>query len=107
MTKKAGAATQATTETDALGLKLDKRDIFDIPPAIILYGVSGGVRRARRMAIHELVLSVGFVIGAFGGGWVTDHISLRAAYPICAGLLIAGMAAQAIVFIVRNARERP
>lgn len=72
----------------------------------LFYGVSGGVRRARRMATHELILSVGFVIGSFGGGWITDHVSLRATYPICAALLLAGLVAQAVVYAQRTRSQR-
>jgi MFS transporter, DHA1 family, solute carrier family 18 (vesicular amine transporter), member 1/2 len=71
----------------------------------LFYGVSGGVRRARRMAIHELILSVGFVIGAFGGGFITDHIGLRTSYPICAGLLVTGMIVQAFVYAHRKSAQ--
>jgi predicted MFS family arabinose efflux permease len=63
----------------------------------LFYGVSGGRDRARLMAIHELVLSCGFVIGSTGGGYVTDHVALRAAYPICAALLAGGMVVQWIL----------
>jgi len=68
----------------------------------LYYGVSGGVKRARLMAVHELLLSIGFVIGSFGGGWVTGHIALRAAYPICATLLAAGMLIQVAVLLRRR-----
>lgn len=60
----------------------------------LFYGVSGGRDRAKLMAIHELLLSCGFIVGALGGGWVTAHVAVRAAYPICAALLAAGMAVQ-------------
>jgi MFS family permease len=63
----------------------------------LFYGVSGGRDRARLMAIHELLLSCGFIVGSSGGGWVTDHIAPRAAYPICAALLAAGMIAQGLL----------
>jgi len=69
----------------------------------LYYGVSGGVRRARRMAIHELILSAGMVTGSYGAGWVTEHIALRAAYPMCAALLIVGMLVQVTVFLRRRA----
>ncbi len=68
----------------------------------LYYGVSGGVKRARRMAIHEMILSMGMVVGSFGSGWVTEHIALRAAYPLCAGLLAAGLVVQLLVFCQRR-----
>jgi predicted MFS family arabinose efflux permease len=68
----------------------------------LFYGVSGGRDRARLMAIHELLLSSGFIVGSSGGGWVTDHISLRAAYPLCAALLVTGMIAQWLVLSQRR-----
>jgi len=71
----------------------------------LFYGVSGGVRRARRMAIHELLLSAGMVTGSYGAGWITEHIALRAAYPICAALLVVGMLAQVTVFVRRRTAQ--
>ncbi len=70
----------------------------------IFYGVSGGVRRARRMAIHELLLSSGIMTGAFTGGWVTEHVALRAIYPIGATAIMLGVALQLVFFLSRRAR---
>lgn len=39
----------------------------------LYYGVSGGTRRSGRMAIHEFLLSAGFVIGASAGGFLSDQ----------------------------------
>ena len=71
----------------------------------LFYGVSGGVRRGRRMAIHELILSSGMVVGAFGSGWVTEHVALRGAYPICAALLILGIVVQLAILVGRRPRR--
>jgi predicted MFS family arabinose efflux permease len=71
----------------------------------LFYGVSGGAKRGRQMAIHELLLSAGMVVGSLGGGWVTEHITLRAAYPICAALLVASVLIQLTIFAYKRARQ--
>jgi len=43
------------------------------------------------------------VVGSIGSGWITEHVALRAAYPICAGLLTAGLLVQLGVFFQRRA----
>lgn len=63
----------------------------------LFYNVSGGTQRARLMAIHELLLSSGLVVGSTGGGWITDWISLRAAYPACSAMILAGLLAQMLL----------
>lgn len=70
----------------------------------LYYGVSGGRRRGRLMAIHEMLLSVGFVIGAIGGGFVSDVWGLRAAYPVSAALILVGVVAQVVAY--RRLRPR-
>ncbi len=53
----------------------------------LFYGVSGGRDRARLMAIHEILLSGGFLVGSVGGGIVADAAGLRAPYRIAAVLV--------------------
>ncbi len=74
----------------------------------LFYGVSGGKKRASSMVVHELLLSIGFIIGSTGGGWVIDYIGLRWPYPISAGLLVAGVLVQVVVsaVVTRRVRQR-
>jgi MFS family permease len=73
----------------------------------LFYGVSGGQKRARLMIIHEVLLSVGTIIGSSGGGWVTDHVTLRAAYPIGSALVITGIAVQLLLLLRRRLARVP
>ncbi len=60
----------------------------------LYYGVTGGARRSRRMAIHEVLVSAGFLIGAYGGGLLADVIGLRAPYVVGCGALLCGVVAE-------------
>jgi MFS family permease len=62
----------------------------------LFHAVSGSVDRAARMAIHEAVLSAGLIAGSSVGGVVYEHSSMTSVYVICAALLLAGIAAQAV-----------
>lgn len=68
----------------------------------LFYGVSGGVRRSRRMAIHELLLAIGIASGALVGGGVSEHLGLRVIYPIGAGLILCGVVAQLATYAARR-----
>lgn len=60
----------------------------------LYYGVTGGARRSRRMAIHEVLVSAGFLVGAYGGGLLAGVIGLRAPYVVGCGALLCGVAAE-------------
>ncbi|MCC7293514.1 MAG: MFS transporter [Phycisphaerales bacterium] len=64
----------------------------------LYYGVTGGARRSRRMAIHEVLVSAGFLVGAYGGGLLAGVIGLRAPYLIGCGALLCGVAAEMAIY---------
>ncbi len=68
----------------------------------LFYGISGGVRRSRRMAIHELLLAIGIASGALFGGAVSEHLGLRLVYPICSGLILCGVVVQLTTYAARR-----
>jgi MFS family permease len=65
----------------------------------IYYSAAGGKSRAGAMAVHEVVLSIGFAVGAVGGGWVSELVGLRATYVVTAGIMIAGAVLQSILYL--------
>jgi DHA1 family multidrug resistance protein-like MFS transporter/DHA1 family quinolone resistance protein-like MFS transporter len=63
----------------------------------VYYSAAGGTRRASAMAVHEVVLSVGFIVGAVGGGRLSELFDLRITYAVAALVMTAGVAAQALI----------
>ena len=57
----------------------------------MFHGVSGAVHRSRRMIIHEVLLTVGTILGAVGGGAIYERLSFSAL------LLVSGIVAWAVV----------
>lgn len=73
--------------------------------AHLFYGVSGGHDRARLMAVHELLLSGGFVLGAIGGGVLADQFGLLTPYLLFGLILSAGLLL--VIAMTPQARRRP
>ena len=71
----------------------------------LYYGVSGGVRRSRRTAMHEMILSVGFFTGSLAGGILSDHFNRVAPYWFALGVLGVSLLVQGIIWI-RMKEER-
>jgi len=63
----------------------------------LFHGVSGSVRRAGRMAIHEALLAGGAIFGATLGGFTYQHYDTIALYTGCALFLFALAAVQALL----------
>ncbi len=54
----------------------------------LYYGVSGGLRRARLMTLHEILLSLGFMAGSFGGGYTAEIYGRRSPYMLFGVVLL-------------------
>ena len=63
----------------------------------IFYGASGARDRARRMTIHEALLTAGQILGSIGGAAVYQAVSWPSVFVFMAFILAAGLAAQAIL----------
>jgi len=74
--------------------------------ASVFHGVAGSAERARRMGVHEALLTVGFIVGALGGGTLYQRVGVRAVFVACAMLLTAVFAAQAVL-LLRQRRALP
>lgn len=63
----------------------------------LFYGVSTGVNRSRLMAVHEILVSVGFLLGSFGGGVIADVWGLNTPYWIGAAAIVGGMVSTILI----------
>ena len=63
------------------------------------YGVSGSTKRSAAMAIHEVLLSAGYILGFIAGGLLADHFG-RVIAPYIFGLIVicAGLIAQIVIW---------
>ncbi|MGE4584047.1 MAG: MFS transporter [Sphaerochaeta sp.] len=59
----------------------------------MFHGASGSVNRSLRMIIHEVLLTIGTILGAVGGGYIYEHLSFSSI------LLIIGSASLVLVFL--------
>jgi predicted MFS family arabinose efflux permease len=72
----------------------------------LYYGASGSKKRSGRMAIHEIVISLGLTIGSAAGGYLCDHVSPYAPYWFAVGVIVLGMVGQMAIHIGTRARVR-
>lgn len=63
----------------------------------LFYGASTSRRRSGRMAIHEMVISVGITVGAGAGGYLAKNVGLYAPYWFAVGLVALGMMVQFLI----------
>lgn len=66
----------------------------------LYYGACGSKKRSAPMAIHEVTLSLGVVVGSGAGGYLSANIGLYSPYWFATGILALGLAAQAITWLV-------
>jgi len=63
----------------------------------LYYGASASKRRSVRMAIHEIVISLGLTLGSLAGGYLAEHVGLYTPYWFAVGVIAAGMAGQSAI----------
>ena len=68
----------------------------------LYYGVSGETRRSGRMAIHELILSLGFAAGCIFGGILSDKYGRYSPYWFGFIVVTIGLCIQGIVWYKNN-----
>ncbi|MBL8992490.1 MAG: MFS transporter, partial [Spirochaetia bacterium] len=59
----------------------------------IYHGVDGAPNKSARMAVHEILLTLGILLGAYAGGWLYEWRGVAAVWLGASGLLIVGLAA--------------
>jgi predicted MFS family arabinose efflux permease len=70
----------------------------------LYYGASASKKRSTRMAIHEIVISLGLTIGSAAGGWLCEHVSLYSPYWFAVAVVGLGMAGQGAIHLCARAR---
>jgi len=70
----------------------------------LYYGASASRQRSARMAIHEIVISLGLTIGSFTGGYLAEHVGLYAPYWFAVGLVGLGAGAQMVIHVAARTR---
>lgn len=72
----------------------------------LYYGVAGGRNRTARMAVHEILVSTGFLIGSFGGGVLAEAGTLATPYWVGCAVLQAGILVQAGIFAAHRRTQQ-
>lgn len=72
----------------------------------LYYGASASRQRSARMAIHEIVISLGLTIGSFAGGYLAERAGLYAPYWFAVGLVGLGAGVQVVLHVAARARIR-
>lgn len=70
----------------------------------LYYGAATSRNRSVRMTIHEIVISIGIIIGAGIGGYLAKNIGLYAPYWFAAALIVLGGLGQLVVHIASQIR---
>jgi len=66
----------------------------------LYYGACGSKKRSTPMAIHEITLSLGVIVGAGAGGHLAKNVGIYCPYWFAAVVLILGLLAQLVVCII-------
>lgn len=70
----------------------------------LYYGASASKKRSGRMAIHEIVISLGLTIGSAAGGYLAEHAGLYAPYWFAVGVVALGLIGQAVIHVGSRGR---
>ncbi len=65
----------------------------------MFHGVSGSINRAGRMAVHEVLISSGLIIGSVFGGIIYQRFSMEYVYIFCAAFVLLGVVLQGAILI--------
>jgi MFS family permease len=66
----------------------------------LYYGTCGSRKRSRQMAIHEVTISLGVIVGSASGGYLAGHYGVYEPYWFALVVLALGLAAQAAIWII-------
>jgi hypothetical protein len=69
----------------------------------LYYGASTSRKRSVRMAIHEIVISVGITVGAGTGGILAKNVGAYAPYWFAIGTVVLGAVVQAAIYFALRA----
>lgn len=71
----------------------------------LYYASCGSRKRSAPMAIHEVTLSMGIVVGSGAGGYLAANVGLYSPYWFAVGILVLGVVAQAITWTILKPRR--
>jgi predicted MFS family arabinose efflux permease len=69
------------------------------------YCVSGEVKRSGSMAIHEILISIGYASGSIAGGYLAEYLSRYWPYWFCFAAVIIALAVQVFIFASHKKRR--
>ena len=72
----------------------------------LYYGACGSRKRSTQMAIHEVTLSLGVIVGSGAGGYLSGNVGDYWPYWFAIAVLALGLAAQIIVWIALTPKRR-
>jgi MFS family permease len=72
----------------------------------LYYGACGSRKRSSQMAIHEVTLSLGVVVGSGAGGYLSGNIGVRWPYWFAIIILVLGLASQVVIWIFLKPKRR-
>lgn len=72
----------------------------------MFHGASGCINRSRRMMIHEVLLTVGTIVGAIFGGTIYEHFSFQQVLFAIFLFVVTLIAVEAVGVIVLETRRR-
>ena len=66
----------------------------------LYYGACGNKKRSKQMAIHEVTISLGVIVGSGSGGYLADNYGLYWPYWFAVIVLALGLTAQSAIWII-------
>jgi hypothetical protein len=66
----------------------------------LYYGTSGSRKRSARMAIHEVTLSLGIIVGSGTGGYLAGSFGVYDPYWFIVAVLAIGLLAQTVIWTI-------
>ena len=72
----------------------------------LYYGACGSKKRSTQMAIHEVTLSLGVILGSGSGGYLARNLGAYSPYWFAIIILVLGLLAQALVWTFLKPRSQ-
>jgi predicted MFS family arabinose efflux permease len=71
----------------------------------LYYGACGSKKRSAQMAIHEVTISLGVIVGAGTGGYLSRNFGIYRPYWFSIIVLALGLVAQVVIYIALKPRR--
>jgi len=72
----------------------------------LFHGISGSTNRARRIAVHEVLLNSGLIFGSVMGGLVYQNFSMTVVFYFCSSIAMLGALLQAGLYFLLRGKDR-